>query len=89
MKEKKMYGEMVIYLDGSEAASMFEGILPDDIKIMGVSSSASNEDSFATYCYPDDVVNGTHIGTCLGDEFSANWLEDTESSDPKKETLDM
>ena len=29
------------------------------------------------------------MGTCLGDEFSVNWMEDSESSNPFSETLDQ
>jgi legumain len=43
--------------------------------------------SWATYCSPDDSVNGVEIGSCLGDEFSVNWMEDTESNNPFFETL--
>jgi legumain len=43
--------------------------------------------SWATYCAPDDTVNGVEIGSCLGDEFSVNWMEDTEANNPFFETL--
>jgi len=28
------------------------------------------------------------MGTCLGDEFSVNWMEDSEAANPFSETLD-
>ncbi|KAF4712440.1 hypothetical protein FOZ63_004257, partial [Perkinsus olseni] len=42
--------------------------------------------SWATYCpwlfsqdhKNHDVVGGTEIGTCLGDLFSVNWMEDSD-----------
>lgn len=34
------------------------------------------------------MVNGVSIGTCLGDEFSVNWMEDTEAGGRYSETLD-
>lgn len=33
------------------------------------------------------MVHGVEIGSCLGDLFSVNWMEDTESHNPKRETL--
>lgn len=33
------------------------------------------------------MVEGVHIKTCLGDLFSVNWMENTESSNTKKATL--
>ena len=88
MQEKKLYGEMVVYVEGSEAATVFKGLLPGDgMNILVLAATDSMENSFATYCYPNDMVMGKHIGTCLGDVFTANFIEDTMSSDPKKETL--
>lgn len=66
MHDKGMYGEMVIYIESSEASSIFEGILPANIKILGLAAAEYRENAFATYCYPDDMVNGRHMGTCLG-----------------------
>jgi legumain len=88
MHDKGMYSEMVIYMEGSNSGSMFEDVLPDNIKIYGMAASGAKESAFGTYCYPDDKVNGEHIGTCLGDVFSVNWIEDTEKSDLTKEDLD-
>ena len=66
MHDKGMYGEMVIYIESSEASSIFEGLLPANIKILGLAAAEYRENAFATYCYPDDMVNGRHMGTCLG-----------------------
>lgn len=89
MHKKGLYGEMVIYMEGSNSGSMFEDILPDNIKIYGLSASESRETGFATYCFPDDVINGEHIGTCLGDVFSANLIEEAEKSDISKMTIEQ
>lgn len=89
MHEKGMYGEMVIYMEGSNSASAFEDLLPKNIKIYAVSSTGAKESAFANYCFPDDVVKGEHIGTCLGDLFSSSFLEDSEKGDMSKETLAM
>ena len=46
----------------------------------------ADESSWGTYCPPDDMIDGTEIGSCLGDLYSVNWMENTDSS-PKTETL--
>lgn len=61
--------------------------LADNIGVAAMTASNATESSWATYCPPMDVVNGVHIGTCLGDLFSVNWMEDTEAHDPATETL--
>lgn len=87
MHEKGMYGEMVIYMEGSESGSIFEGLLDEKLGILAITGTGALETSFATFCYPNDKVNGEHLGICMGDMFSANWMEDSDKSDPKIETL--
>jgi legumain len=41
MNEKKMYKEMVIYIEACESGSMFENILEKNINIYGVTASNS------------------------------------------------
>lgn len=88
MFDSKMYDQMVIYIEACESGSMFDGILDPKIKIYAMTASNPFESSWGTYCYPDDIVNGLNLGTCLGDEFSVNWMEDTEKHNAKKETLE-
>lgn len=52
-----------------------------------MSGTKANENSFATFCYPADQVKGKHLGLCMGDVFSVNWMKDTEASDISKETI--
>lgn len=33
------------------------------------------------------MVDGRHIGTCLGDLFSVNWMEDSELPQVEGETV--
>ena len=87
MNQDKMYKEMTVYIEACESGSMFEGLLPDDINIYGVSASNSKQSSYASYCAPDDKVDGVGLNTCLGDLFSTNWMEDSDSHKPAKETL--
>lgn len=55
--------------------------LPTDTKIYALSAANPSESSWGYYCSPNDVVQGKHIGSCLGDLFSINFLENTESID--------
>jgi legumain len=77
-----------MYIEACESGSMFDGLLPNDLGIFVITAANPTESSWGTYCYPNDVINGTHINTCLGDLFSVNWLEDTELVDPKKESIE-
>jgi len=87
MHTNKMYKEMVVYIEACESGSMFENILEDNLNIYAVSAANAHESSWGTYCSPDDKVNGKSIGSCLGDLFSVNWLEDAEKAKMGKETL--
>lgn len=87
MKENKMYKEMVVYIEACESGSMFENILKDDMNIYAITAANATESSWGTYCTPDDRVNGVSIGTCLGDLFSVNWLEDADHASMDTETL--
>ena len=58
---------------------MFEGLLKRDQRIYGVTAANAEESSWAYYC---------ETGTCLGDEFSVKWMEDSDKQgDLSKETL--
>jgi legumain len=87
MSDNKMYKEMTVYFDSTESGLMFDGFLPSDKNIYALSSSEAYKLAWATYCSPDDVVNGKAIGTCLGDLFSVNWLEDADKAQWSTETL--
>jgi len=89
MHQNKMYEQMVVYIEACESGSMFDGILAKDLNIYAVTAANPSESSWATYCYPDDIVNGVHINSCLGDTFSVNWMEDTDSVDVDKESLEI
>ena len=89
MHENKRYKNMVIYIEACESGSMFERLLPSDINIYAVTASNSEENSWAAYCAPNDIVNGIEIGSCLGDLFSVNFLENIESIDPSTEVISI
>jgi len=78
MHAKKMYGKLVFYLEACESGSMFTS-LPANISIYALSAAGTDESSWANYCSPDDVVANKSIGSCLGDTFSINWMENTDN----------
>lgn len=87
MHEHEMYDEMVIYIEACESGSMFENLLPEDINIYATTAANAIESSWGYYCYPDDVVNGVHIGSCLGDLYSIIWMENSDESQVCTETI--
>jgi len=86
MKDKKMYKQMTVYMEACESGSMFTN-LEKDLGIYAVSAANGSESSWGTYCSPNDMVNGKHVGSCLGDLFSVNWLEDSDRANMAMETL--
>jgi legumain len=79
MYDNKMYKELVFYMEACESGSMFEK-LPKNINIYALSAANAHESSWGTYCSPDDKVDGKSIGSCLGDLFSVNWMEDLDKA---------
>jgi legumain len=61
--------------------------LPTNSKIYALSAASPTESSWGTYCSPNDVVQGKHIGSCLGDLFSVNFIEDLDKGNYYSETL--
>ena len=85
MEANKMYSKMIFYIEACESGSMFPKLKNKNVAAMTASNAKLS--SWAAYCNPDDKVDGQHMGTCLGDLFSVNWMEDTEAEDPYFETL--
>ncbi|KAE9550616.1 hypothetical protein FO519_006159, partial [Halicephalobus sp. NKZ332] len=80
MYEKDMYNKFLFYLEACESGSMFEGI-PKIMRIYAITAARFNESSYATFC-----DNNMHL-PCLGDEFSVNWMYDTELNNILQETV--
>lgn len=75
MHGQQRYGKMVIFIEACRSGSMLSD-LPDDLDIYGVTAVPGGMDSLAVYCFPgESVVNGTGLGTCLGDLFAVYWME--------------
>ncbi|KAK8797346.1 hypothetical protein WA158_004554 [Blastocystis sp. Blastoise] len=79
MKAKKMYKRIVYYLEACHSGSMFVD-LPTDSNIYGLTAANPHESSWAYYC-DDEIVNHVQFDTCLGDEFSIQWMENVDEGD--------
>merc|ERR1712193_181389 len=86
MHSNNMYKKLTFYLETCESGSMFEGMSTPGV--YALSASGPSESSWGTYCGSDAMVDGKSIGSCLGDLFSVNRLEDSDANDLTKETLD-
>lgn len=78
-----LYKSLVFYLETCESGSMFQDLKLDH-GIYGLSAANPTESSWGYYCPPQDKVGGVSIGSCLGDHFSINWMEDTDKGDLTK-----
>merc|ERR1712224_1192554 len=76
---------LTFYLETCESGSMFEGLSTPGV--YALSAASPSESSWGTYCGSDAMVDGKSIGSCLGDLFSVNWMEDSDVKDLTSETL--
>ena len=79
MNEKGMYKELIMYLEACYSGSMFDNELSPDLNIYVTTAANSKEVSYAEYCSSQALVNKTLIGACLGDEYSARFMEDIDA----------
>ena len=79
MYDKKMYKQLVFYLEACHAGSMFDKLLPKNISIYTTTAANPYESSYADYCGSEAKINGTLIGSCLGDEYSRKFMEDIDA----------
>lgn len=86
MTEKKMFDQLVFYIEACESGSMFPDIA-SNTGVYAMTAANATESSWGYYCYPDDTINGTHINSCLGDTFSIKWMEDSDANNINKESL--
>ena len=82
MHEKKMYKELVFYLEACDSATMMEGF-PDDLNIYVVTSTDAAVSGWACFCPPEDIVHGKHIGACLSEEFGYAYMKDMDENGGK------
>lgn len=78
MHSKKMYSQLVFYLDTCESGSMFDQ-LPTNLDILAITSATPGQPANAIWCYsPDNIIQGKSIGSCLGDVMSVGWMMDSD-----------
>lgn len=85
MSERKMFKKLVFYLETCYSGTMFEGL--DVPGVYALSAANTMQSSWGAYCGSESIVNGIKFSTCLGDAFSAAWMEDSDARDLSKETL--
>ncbi|VDP68391.1 unnamed protein product [Echinostoma caproni] len=81
MNKKKGYNSLVMYVEACYAGSMFENLLPTNMRIFVTTAANAHESSWASFC--DDPK----VGTCLADAYSYTWMSDSEHHDLKSWTL--
>lgn len=87
MYDNKMFKQLTFYVEACESGSMFPSLTADE-EIYALTASNATQSSWGTYCGSDAMVGGVNLGTCLGDLFSVNWMEDSDAHDLTQETLD-
>ena len=86
MYDNKMFKELTFYVEACESGSMFPNLDAYE-NIYAFTAANATESSWGDYCGSDAYVDGKYIGSCLGDLFSTNWMEDTEGNNMWVETL--
>ncbi|KAJ7952465.1 Vacuolar-processing enzyme [Quillaja saponaria] len=87
--ESKGYREMVIYVEACESGSIFEGVMPNDLNIYVTTASNAQESSWGAYCPGMEPSPPPEYITCLGDLYSVAWLEDSETHNLRRETVNQ
>ncbi|XP_012475963.1 vacuolar-processing enzyme [Gossypium raimondii] len=83
------YKEMVLYVEACESGSIFEGIMPKYLDIYVTTASNAQESSWGTYCPGMEPPPPPEFITCLGDLYSVAWMEDSETHNLKRETVEQ
>merc|ERR1711988_1859785 len=90
LHSKGGYKELLFYLEACESGSIFKNLLKAP-NAKAVTAANAKESSWGWYCAGSgtggDMVDGKAIGSCLGDEFSVRWMEDTEAAATTSETV--
>ncbi|KER18920.1 hypothetical protein T265_12097 [Opisthorchis viverrini] len=81
MHSKKKFNKLVLYTEACKSGSMFKDVLPSNMGIYVITSATEVEDSCAAFCVD------SKIDVCLANEFSYEWIADSERNDIKKRTL--
>ena len=79
MHDKKMFSELVFYLEACDSATMMTDF-PDDLNIYVVTSTDAAVSGWACFCPPEDMAHGKHIGACLSEEFGYAYMKDMDEN---------
>merc|ERR1711909_246 len=80
MYSENKYEKLVFYMEACYSGTMFDKYLPEGHNVFAVTAANTRESSYAAF------YDGSRRAY-LADEFSANWMKDTESHDASVETL--
>merc|ERR1712002_1210970 len=80
MHARNTYKKMVIYIEACYSGTMFDSVLPEGHNVYAITAANTHESSYAAF-----YDRRRH--TFLADEFSANFMHDTESHNPSLEDL--
>jgi len=80
MHSENRYEKLVFYVEACESGSMFRDVLPDNLNVFATTAADYDESSYAWYYDPKRR-------TYLGDEYSINWMEDSDAENIEVETL--
>jgi len=90
LQSKGGYKELLFYLEACESGSIFHNLLKAP-NAKALTAANPSESSWGWYCSGGetggDMVDGKSIGSCLGDEFSVRWMEDTDAASINTETV--
>ena len=89
MYDKKIYDELVLFIEACESGSLFLDIDLESMNAWALTATNSTYPSYGTYCYPHDKIEGNHLYTCLGDLFSVTWMSYLEANENKLRELTL
>eukprot|EP00730_Choanoeca_flexa_P013136 TRINITY_DN4999_c0_g1_i1.p1 TRINITY_DN4999_c0_g1~~TRINITY_DN4999_c0_g1_i1.p1 ORF type:complete len:418 (+),score=95.12 TRINITY_DN4999_c0_g1_i1:178-1431(+) len=81
MHKRRMYKQMLFYLEACESGSMFDHDFLKPLRIFATTAANASQSSFA--CYYDKDLQ-----TYLGDLYSVNWMQNSDLVDLAIETLE-
>ncbi|CAD5219347.1 unnamed protein product [Bursaphelenchus xylophilus] len=84
MQTKRMFKEMLLFVDACFSGSMVEETLNGFDNILALTSANNNESSYETYCYN---ISGSLMEWCLASQFGAAWMEYAEANDLNEKTI--
>uniref|UniRef100_A0A1B6M9U3 legumain n=1 Tax=Graphocephala atropunctata TaxID=36148 RepID=A0A1B6M9U3_9HEMI len=80
MSDKSRFAKMFMYIEACESGSIFDDLLPDNLNIFVMTAADPHESSYA--CFYDEKFQ-----TYLGDVFSVEWMQDSETEDLRLESV--